>query len=102
MPNALQAPASAQAPNTASLGSMGTLLSRMGTKAVSPGGVNTGNTNKLSSKQIAPAAQQTVQPTSAPQSQKYQVRFQNGVHHVPFKHPDGTIKYVNAKGEVSS
>ena len=101
MANTPQTPASTQAPNTAALGSMGTLLSRMGTKAVSPGGVNTGNTNKLPSRQTAPATQQTVQSTSAPQAQKYQVRFQNGVHHVPFKHPDGTIKYVNAKGEVS-
>ena len=42
---------------------------------------------------------QSTQPVQQ-QPQQHQVIFQNNMHHVPFKAPDGTIKHINAKGGI--
>lgn len=49
-------------------------------------------TKKEGAKPIQPAA--STEPTP-------EIKVINGMHHVPFKSSDGSVKYVNAKGEIS-
>lgn len=54
-------------------------------------GMLSGSKTKTAAK---PAPAQT--PETMPE-----IKVINGMHHVPFKASDGSIKYVNAKGEIS-
>lgn len=50
------------------------------------------------SKGNKPASKPAVAPAPAPMPE---IKVINGMHHVPFKSSDGSVKYVNAKGEIS-
>lgn len=67
-------------------------------KIVHPDGTQVTHTFDTGSKGQKTDGKQTGQNTAQPQ---HQIRFLNGQHHVPFRSADGTIKYTNAKGEIS-
>lgn len=43
-----------------------------------------------------PAAKPATAPAALPP-----MKIVNGMHHIPFKSADGSIKFINAKGEIS-
>ena len=85
----------------APLGSLGSTPVANHTVTTKPDGTTTHKVVHMTPEQ-AQGKKNTPPKQAQSQSPNYQVKVINGAHHVPFKHPDGTIKYVNAKGQVSS
>lgn len=53
------------------------------------------------SKGNKPASKPAATTVNSSPGQIPEIKVVNGMHHVPFKSADGSIKYVNAKGEIS-